>query len=624
MKNGWQTKKLGELCEIELGKTPARANSAYWDEKCETGNVWLSIADLLKAEDRIVVDSKEYVSDQGAAVCKLVSKGTLLVSFKLTLGRLAFAGRDLFTNEAIAALTILNERELSKEFLFYFLYFFDWVKAAENDVKLKGMTLNKAKLKEMPVHFPLPAEQQRIVGILDEAFEGIATAKANAEENLQNAGALFESHLQSVFTQGGKGWVKTTLEKVLIVQPQNGWSPPAANHSDSGTPVLTLSSVTGFRFRPDKIKFTSASTDSRRNYWVKNGDFLITRSNTPELVGHVAIASKITEPTIYPDLIMRMNCAPDRMITKFLYYQMRSPSMRKEITGRAQGANPTMKKISNGAVKTLPITVPSISSQQAIVEMLDSLSAETQRLANLYERKLAALEALKKSLLHQAFTGELIGTTGKSVAIPFPIQIPNISTTDLHAGILAMAYQLHEQKGQQSYFGHVKAEKIAHMVEASLGIDLGRSPVKDAAGPNDFPHLLKVEHRARMANYFDFKRVDGAAYRVQKLPGFQRLVDKTRTVLGDHHDEVERLLQWMVPMKVQQAEIVATVFAAWNNLLLEGKRPTDEQIVTEARENWHPDKLNIDRPKFLAAVQWLREQGRVPEGKGKRVEGKGK
>src|SRR5947209_7763331 len=159
MKNGWQTRKLGELCEIELGKTPARANSALWDEKRKTGNVWLSIADLLKAEDNIVVDSKEYVSDKGAELCKLVPKGTLLVSFKLTLGRLAFAGRDLFTNEAIAALSIFDERELSKEFLFYFLHFFDWVKAAENDVKLKGMTLNKAKLKEMPVHFPSPSEQ---------------------------------------------------------------------------------------------------------------------------------------------------------------------------------------------------------------------------------------------------------------------------------------------------------------------------------------------------------------------------------------------------------------------------------------------------------------------------------
>ena len=267
--------------------------------------------------------------------------------------------------------------------------------------------LNQKALNSIPIPVPPLPEQERIVGILDEAFDGIATAKANAGKNLNNARALFESHLQSVFTQRGPGWEETTLEMVLAVQPQNGWSPPAANHSASGTPVLTLSSVTGFRFRPAKRKFTSAATDSRRNYWIKNGDFLITRSNTPELVGHVAIATGITEPTIYPDLIMRMNPVPDRMMTEFLYFQMRSPALRKEIMGRAQGANPTMKKISNGAVKTLPIAVPPIATQRAIVETMNALTEETQHLARLYEQKLAALDALKKSLLHQAFTGQL-------------------------------------------------------------------------------------------------------------------------------------------------------------------------------------------------------------------------
>ncbi len=235
----------------------------------------------------------------------------------------------------------------------------------------------------------------------------MATAQANAAKNLQNARALFESHLQSVFTHLGKGWMETRLGEVLAVQPQNGWSPPAANHADSGTPVLTLSSVTGFVFRPDKLKYTSAKTDPKARYWIQNGDFLITRSNTTELVGHVAIASGIERPTIYPDLIMRMNPDPLKAVTEFLYYQLRTPALREEITGRAQGANPTMKKISNGAVRTLPIVLPSLTEQKCIVTQLDALSAETQRLTRLYEQKQAALAALKKSLLHQAFTGEL-------------------------------------------------------------------------------------------------------------------------------------------------------------------------------------------------------------------------
>jgi hypothetical protein len=186
-----------------------------------------------------------------------------------------------------------------------------------------------------------------------------------------------------------------------------------------------------------------------------------------------------------------------------------------------------------------------------------------------------------------------------------------------------MACQLHEKNNKLEYFTHVKAEKIAHMVEARLGIDLGRKPVKDAAGPNDFPHLHKVEHRARKANFFDFKQVQGGPYQVRKLRGFERLIDKTHTVLGQRLVDVEGLLQWMLPMKVQQAEIVATVYAAWNNLLLDGRQPTDEEIVREAREDWHPDKLKIEREKFFKAVNWLREKGVVPEGKGRRVVKKG-
>src|SRR5262249_51145486 len=171
-------------------------------------------------------------------------------------------------------------------------------------------------------------EQQRIVGILDEAFERIATARANTEKNFQNVRALFDSELRSIFATPGSQWIETSLEHVLADQPRNGWSPPAANHSDSGTPALTLSAVTGFRFRADKVKFTSAQVDSRRHYWVGNHDLLITRSNTPELVGHVAIASDITEPTIYPDLIMRMRPAENRILTEFLYYQLRTPALR--------------------------------------------------------------------------------------------------------------------------------------------------------------------------------------------------------------------------------------------------------------------------------------------------------
>lgn len=193
-----------------------------------------------------------------------------------------------------------------------------------------------------------------------------------------------------------------------------------------------------------------------------------------------------------------------------------------------------------------------------------------------------------------------------------------LSTTDLHAGILALAYRAHEHGGKLSYFGHVKAEKVAHMIEARLGIDLGRAPVKDAAGPNDYPHLKKVEHRARKAGFFDFQRV-GRGYRVSVLPGFDKLIERTHDDLGERYEEVMRLIELMLPLDTERAEIVATVYAAWNNLLLDGLSASDEDIVRASREDWHPDKLKIERSRFFKAIGWMRDKELTPTGSGKRV-----
>ena len=397
MNNGWQTKRLGDLCDIKLGKTPARANEEFWDEKLETSNVWLSIADLLNADDNVVVDSKEYLSDKGAAISKTVRKGTLLASFKLTLGRLAFAGRDLFTNEAIAALNIFNERELSKEFLFYFLHFFDWDKATEGDVKLKGKTLNKAKLKQMAVHFPPPPEQRRVVAILDEAFEGIATAKATAEKNLQNARAVFESHLNAVFTQRGEGWVERKLSEACaitstLVDPRK-------------KEFLDLNRVGAGNIESKTGIFVDLKT--AREECLISGKFLFNES----MVLYSKIRPylmKVARPDfgglcsadMYP-----LAPLPNQITRDYLFHLLLS----KRFTDYAiQGsARAGMPKVNRKHLFEFTVWLPVVTKQKELASKLDELHEETQHLESIYQQKLDALEELKKSLLHQAFTGAL-------------------------------------------------------------------------------------------------------------------------------------------------------------------------------------------------------------------------
>jgi type I restriction enzyme S subunit len=216
---------------------------------------------------------------------------------------------------------------------------------------------------------------------------------------------VFESHLQAVFSQGAKSAVP--LSSLLSVQPRNGWSPPAEYQTGTGIPVLTLSSVTGFEYDGSRVKLSSVPARDDAHYWLEKGELLITRSNTRELVGHVAICDGTPPRAICCDLIMKMRVDPTKALTRFVYFYLRSPGARSYLTSRAQGASSTMKKIGKAVVQNMPIPSPSLAQQKSITAKLDALLAETQRLESLYRQKLAALDALKRSLLDQVFSGVL-------------------------------------------------------------------------------------------------------------------------------------------------------------------------------------------------------------------------
>lgn len=378
MKNNWKFKRLGDVCQIELGKTPFRENPKFWDPEKQTGNVWLSIADLLNTDGDIINDSKEYISDKGAELCKIVKKWTLLASFKLTLGRLAFAGKDLFTNEAIAALTIKNEKEITKEYLYHFLTFFDWHGEVKGDVKVKGKTLNKAKLKEIKIIFPdALQEQHRIVKILDEVFGSIAKAKANTEKNLQNTKELFESCLQGVFANPGKDWGEKRVGEILRLE--------------YGKPLDK-------KFRNPSGKYPAYGANGEK---ARTDKFYCDRPSI--IVGRKGSAGELnlTESKYWPlDVTYFVDFDNKKYLLQFIYYLLTTLKLTKLAKGVKPGIN-------RNDVYEIPISVPKMSVQKSIVTKLDALSAQTKKLEAIYQQKLADLDELKKSVLKKAFAGEL-------------------------------------------------------------------------------------------------------------------------------------------------------------------------------------------------------------------------
>jgi type I restriction enzyme S subunit len=394
MKKGWPRKTLGEVCQFRGGGTPSKAVERYW-----LGDIpWVSPKDM---KFEVVSDSIDHISQEaidGSATSLIPKDSVLMVVRSGILARIvpiAITGRDLTINQDLKAL--VPNGAMNVRFLYHLL---DSKMEPLLSMVSRGATVHRLMTEQIrALDFVLPplAEQQRIVGLLDEAFAGLATAQAHAEKNHQNARALFESHLQSVFTHRGPGWVEKRFDEVCaitstLVDPRK-------------EEFLDLTHVGAGNIEPKTGVFVDLKT--AREEGLISGKFLFDES----MVLYSKIRPylmKVARPDfeglcsadMYPLSPIQNVATRD-----YLFHLLLS----KHFTDYAiQGsARAGMPKVNREHLFEFRVWLPDVKKQTQLAANLDALSAETQRLARLYERKHAALEALKKSLLHQAFTGEL-------------------------------------------------------------------------------------------------------------------------------------------------------------------------------------------------------------------------
>lgn len=399
MKKDWEIKKLGEVCEINIGRTPERGNSKMWDKEKKTDNVWLSIADLNNTENGYISDSTEYVSDNAVPKMKLVKANTLLMSFKLTIGRCAITKRDLFTNEAIAALPIID-KDLDLFFLKYYLENFDWTKLTEGDVKVKGKTLNKEKLKEVPITLPPLEEQKRIVKILDEKFAQLETIKTNAQTNLQNAKDLFQSQLAKAFSN--TTWEKKRLQDCTSIIGDGLHGTP--KYDENGNYYFINGSnltITDIVFTPETKRVNETEYQKYKVELNENTVFLSINGST--LGKRTAFYNN--EPVILGKSACYINVKSNTLNKYFLRHFLSSDIFQeyawKEKTGAA------IPNLGLKAMRDLKIPLPPLPEQKRIVKELDSLSEKVRQLQEIYTKQIANCDELKQSYLQKAFEGKL-------------------------------------------------------------------------------------------------------------------------------------------------------------------------------------------------------------------------
>jgi len=241
MKAGWQVKTLGEVCEVVNGGTPKTGIKEYWGNE----HLWITPAEMGKRSNPYVAKTERKITSQGLknSSARLLPPNSVILSSRAPIGHLVINTKPMATNQGCKGL-IPNENLVHK-YLFYFLQAnVDLLNDLGSGATFKE--LSGGKLKEVKIPLAPLAEQQRILAILDQAFNEIAKARANTEQNWKNARALFESHLQSVFTQRGKRWVEMNLGDVCIFENgDRGVNYPSKSvQTSSGIPFINAGHLT--------------------------------------------------------------------------------------------------------------------------------------------------------------------------------------------------------------------------------------------------------------------------------------------------------------------------------------------------------------------------------------------
>lgn len=385
----WRQATLGEVAQVVGGGTPSTRNPAYWGE----GVIWLTPSEVTRQEGKVISDSDRQITPSGLAdsSATLVPKHTVLLTSRATVGAVALAGKEMATNQGFQSL-------IAKDGLLpHYLMF--WVQAnrIEFQSRASGSTfpeISGKKIRSIPISVPSLAEQRRIVDLLasvDATIEGL-----QAEADTVN-GLLAQVRADvPMADEVSLGAVLDGIDSGRSVVA-NG-DAPVAGHPR----ILKLSAVQPGRFVASEAKYLIDSSDLPPKALVRDGDLLMTRSNTPDRVGFCAVAREVPEETYMPDLVWRLRVRAEVVSVEYLEHLLSSDEMRSRVMSTASGTSMSMRKINKRGVSAVRLPLPTLDEQRAYVQKCSTIKDALQALETERDNLRQVRSALLAGLLSQA------------------------------------------------------------------------------------------------------------------------------------------------------------------------------------------------------------------------------
>ncbi len=377
---------LGELCHIRIGKTPPRNLSVYW----KGSHLWAKIKDL---NDNVLTDTDERISDPAINLLNPPAEtGTLLFSFKLTIGKMAFTSEPTWFNEAIAALSVRNPKQLDSKYLFYVLKTLAWNNSTDQAVR--GLTLNKKKIQKICIPLPPIEEQLRVAQFLSAVDD-----KLNALRRKQSLMERYKKGLlQKLFSQefrfrrdgGGRSfpaWESTCLGSVLREEKSR-------NKNIAIERVLSITNRSGFVLPEEQFSRRVASEITSNYKVVRKGQYGYNPSRL--IVGSFARLDNFNEGVVSPMYVV-FSIDASRIYSDYFLNWMDSNVAKQRIMKSIQGS--VRNSVGFDALCNFPFQLPSMEEQRKIADFLSSVGMKIEAIRNQIEQ----FDRFKKGLLQQLF-----------------------------------------------------------------------------------------------------------------------------------------------------------------------------------------------------------------------------
>lgn len=385
--------RLGDVFDLQMGKTPARAKNEYW---VNGDKIWISISDLTNC-NKYIDTTKELITNLAVqeSGIKIVPADTVIMSFKLSLGKTAITKVPVYTNEAIMAFIPSGRYEVCTDYIFHLFSGMNWLK--ETNRAVMGATLNKATLSNIEIIIPSIEEQRHIAVVLDKVSELISKRKAQLDKLDELVKSRFVEMFGDMFVNNKK-WEEERLINIASIVSGITKGRKVKDTQLFEVPYMAVSNVKDGYIDWTTIKTIMATRAEIEQYRLYPYDVLMTEGGDPDKLGRGAVIYQPLKDSIHQNHIFRVRVNTDKILPVFFAEYLQHQKAKRyflECAKQTTGiASINMKQLS-----ALPVLCPPMELQQ----QFSSYLANIKKIKSTIQKSLDQLETLKKALMQKYF-----------------------------------------------------------------------------------------------------------------------------------------------------------------------------------------------------------------------------